>query len=70
MFKVYVLSSVGGGPKFSEGVHICSKISSGGSLFIEKFNPGGTNFEGSIFTITVHIDLEAKGLVSYIYRIK
>ena len=30
----------------------CSKISSRGSLFIEKLVPGGTNFGGSIFTIT------------------
>ena len=28
----------------------CNKISSGGSLFIEKLVPGGTNFGGSIFT--------------------
>ena len=30
----------------------CSKISSKGSLFIEKLVPGGTNFGGSIFTMT------------------
>ena len=30
----------------------CNKISSGGSLFIEKLVPGGTNFGGSIFTMT------------------
>ena len=30
----------------------CSKISSGGSLYIEKLVPGGTNFGGSIFTMT------------------
>ena len=30
----------------------CSKISSGGSLFIKKLVPGGTNFGGSIFTMT------------------
>ena len=53
MFKVYVLSSVGGGPNFSEGASIfCNKISSGGSVFIEKLVPGGTNFGGSIFTMT------------------
>ena len=31
---------------------ICSKLSSGGSLFIEKLVPGGTNFGGSVFTMT------------------
>ena len=31
----------------------CDKISSGESLFIEKLVPGGTNFGGSIFTMTV-----------------
>ena len=30
----------------------CSRISSGGSLFIKKLVPGGTNFRGSIFTMT------------------
>ena len=30
----------------------CNKISSWGSLFIEKLVPGGTNFWGSIFTMT------------------
>ena len=30
----------------------CNKISSGGSLFIKKLVPGGTNFGGSIFTMT------------------
>ena len=30
----------------------CNKISSGRSLFIKKLVPGGTNFEGSIFTMT------------------
>ena len=30
----------------------CNKISSGGFLFIEKLVPGGTNFGGSIFTMT------------------
>ena len=29
-----------------------SKISSGGSLFSKKLVPGGTNFGGSIFTMT------------------
>ena len=37
-----------GGPNFS----FCSEISSGGSIFFEKFVPGGTNFGGSIFTVT------------------
>ena len=32
----------------------CNKISSGGSLFITKLVPGGTNFGGSIFTMTGH----------------
>ena len=36
---------MGGGPNFSAGVHI--------SLFIKKLVPGGTNFGGSIFTMTV-----------------
>ena len=31
----------------------CRKISSGGSLFIKKLVPGGTNLGGSIFTMTV-----------------
>ena len=52
MFRVYISSFVGGGPNFSEGVHICSKISSRGSLFIEKLVPGGTNFGESILTMT------------------
>ena len=43
---------MGGGPNFSEGAIFCRKISSGESLFIEKFVLGGTNFEGSIFTVT------------------
>ena len=30
----------------------CSKICSGGSLFITKLVPGGTNFGGSIFIMT------------------
>ena len=30
----------------------CNKISSGGSLFIKKLVPGGTNLGGSIFTMT------------------
>ena len=30
----------------------CRKISSGGSLFIKKLVPGGTNLGGSIFTMT------------------
>ena len=35
----------------------CNKISSGGSLFIKKLVPGGTNFGGSIFTMTQPIVL-------------
>ena len=31
----------------------CNKIRSGGSLFIKKLVPGGTDFGGSIFTMTV-----------------
>ena len=34
---------------FQRGSKFCSKISSGG---VQKFVPGGTNFGGSIFTIT------------------
>ena len=30
----------------------CRKIGSGGSLFIKKLVPGGTNLGGSIFTMT------------------
>ena len=41
------------GPNFSEGSRFCSEISSGGSIFFEKFVPGGTNFGGSIFTVTL-----------------
>ena len=52
MLKVYVLFS--GSPYFA-----CSKISSGGSLFIEKLVPGGTTLGGGgggggIFTMTEH----------------
>ena len=36
----------------------CSKISSGGSLFIEKLVPGGTNFGGSIFAMTWPFQIE------------
>ena len=32
----------------------CRKISSGGSLFIKKLVPGGTNLGESIFTMTPH----------------
>ena len=59
MFKVYILSSVGGGPKFSEGVYILQQNKFWGVLIYQKIRSGGTNFEGSIFTMTVHIDLEA-----------
>ena len=52
MFKVYVLSSVGGGPNFQRESIFCNKISSEGSLFIKKLVPGGNNFGGSIFTMT------------------
>ena len=38
---------------FQRGTKFFSKISSGGSLFIKKLVPGGTNFGGSIFTMTV-----------------
>ena len=31
----------------------CNKRSSGGALFIKKLVPGGTNYGGSIFTMTV-----------------
>ena len=37
---------------FQRGSKFFSKISSGGSLFIKKLVPGGTNFGGSIFTMT------------------
>ena len=52
--RVYIISSLGGGPNFSEGVHILqeNKLNSGGSLFIQKLVPGGTNLGGSIFTMT------------------
>ena len=39
MLRVYLL--LRGSPYFA-----CSKMSSGGSLFIEKLVPGGTNFGG------------------------
>ena len=53
MFEVYVLSSVGGGPNFSKGVHILQENKFWvGSLFIEKLVPGRTDFGGSIFTMT------------------
>ena len=39
----------------------CNKISSGGSLFIKKLVPGGTNFGGSIFTMTVPILIRLLG---------
>ena len=44
--------TVGGGPNFSEGVHILQQNKFRGSLFIEKLVPGGTNSGGSIFTMT------------------
>ena len=37
---------------FQRGSKFSSKISSGGSIFFEKLVPGGTNFGGSIFTVT------------------
>ena len=37
---------------FQRGSKFYSKISSGGSIFFEKFVPGGTNFGGAIFTAT------------------
>ena len=55
VFRVYVLSFVKGGPNFSEGVHILQYNKFWGSEFIEKLVPlvpGGTNFGGSIFTMT------------------
>ena len=38
---------------FQRGSKFYSKISSGGSIFSEKLVPGGTNFGGSIFAMTV-----------------
>ena len=37
---------------FQRGSKFYSIISSGGSIFFEKFVPGGTNFGGSIFAMT------------------
>ena len=37
---------------FQRGSKFYSKISSGGSIYFEKFVPGGTNFGGSIFAVT------------------
>ena len=54
MLRVYIVSSVEGGPNFSEGVHILQYNKFRGSLFIEKLVLGGTNFGGSIFTMTGH----------------
>ena len=53
----------------------CRKISSGGSLFIKKLVPGGTNLGGSIFTMTrvslasqTHFRKRGKGLVNCVYK--
>ena len=54
-WKVYVLSSVGGGPNFSEGVHILQQNKLQGVLIYRKISSGGTNFGGSIFTTTGHL---------------
>ena len=41
---------------FQRGSKFYSKISSGGSIFSEKFVPVGTNFGGSIFAMTEPVD--------------
>ncbi len=45
-----------------------SEISSGGSIFLEKLVPGGTNLGGSIFAVTgIVISLEIRNsLVLYV----
>ena len=48
MFRVYIISSPGGGPNFSEGAHI--KISSG-VLIYRKISSRGNQFGGG-FTMT------------------
>ena len=40
LFRVYIISSLRGGPNFQRESIFCSKISFGGSLFIEKLVPG------------------------------
>ena len=52
LFRVYIISSLRGGPNFQRESTFCSKISFGGSLFIKKLLPGGNQFLGSIFTMT------------------
>ena len=40
LFRVYTISSLGGGPNFQRESIFCSKISFGWFLFIEKLVPG------------------------------
>ena len=61
MVQILQVKYVEGLRSFQRESIFCSKISSRGSLFIEKLVPGGTNFfffflggGGSIFTMTEH----------------
>ena len=57
MVQILQVRNVEGLRSFQRESIFCSKVSSGGSLFIEKLVPGGTNFGvggGSIFTMTEH----------------
>ena len=48
VFRVYIPLSVGGGPNFSEGVHILQYNKFREVLIYQKLVPGGTNFGGSM----------------------
>ena len=55
MVQILQVKYVEGLRSFQRESIFCSKISSGGSLFIEKLVPGGTDFfwgGGGIFTMT------------------
>ena len=49
MFRVYVFSSVWGGPNFSAGVHILQKNKFRGVLIYQKISSGGNHFWGVHF---------------------
>ena len=49
LFRVYIISSLRGGPNFQRESIFCSEISFGGSLFIEKISSWGNQFFGVHF---------------------
>ena len=61
MFRVYVFSSVWGGPNFSAGVHILQKNKFRGVLIYQKISSGGNQFWGVHFYHDRYASLEVKG---------